>query len=268
VRVDTINGTRLAYEVIGRGQAVVLIHGAWAEGAVFGALAGPLAEGMQVVTYDRRGHGASDAPPGEGTVHDDVADVAALIEHLSVGPAHLAGTSSGANIALRVAMVRPDLVSKVAAHDPMFVGLLDASPQAKPLADSARRSWEAVTRRLETGDHAGGAQFFIELTGGPGAWDFVSPSMKESFVRNAPTVPGEHRDGDWDVVPEGLDEIGAPVLLTVGEQSASVCVAIVDALTERLPNVRQHTIVGAGHVPQLTHPREYAALLSDFFQPA
>jgi pimeloyl-ACP methyl ester carboxylesterase len=265
VAVDRVNGTHLPYDVAGDGSGLVLIHGSWGDRSIFDELVPHLSAGLRVVTYDRRGHGESTAPPDEGTLHDDIADAAALIENLGIAPAFVAGTSSGANIAVRLAAARPDVVGKVAAHDPVFWSLLDASPDTKALAEGARRSLDHVGDLLEAGDYAGAAKAFVEGVSGPGAWNLTPPSMKEKFVRNAPTVRGERRDGSWETVPD-LEQVAAPVLLTVGENSPPVCAAIVDALFNQLANSCRETIAGAGHVPQITHPSEYALLLRAFFQ--
>lgn len=87
----TVNGVRLAYELHGRGEPVVLLPGlgmvkeAW--------LAGPapaLADaGYQVVLVDNRGVGASDAPPAPYTVADLAADTVGLIDQLGLAPCSL-----------------------------------------------------------------------------------------------------------------------------------------------------------------------------------
>ncbi len=65
------------------------------------------AERFRVLAYDRRGHSRSERPPGQDSIADDVADLAALLDQLDLAPAHLAGFSFGAAIALRLAMTSP-----------------------------------------------------------------------------------------------------------------------------------------------------------------
>src|SRR5687767_7977384 len=99
--LEKINGVGLRYEVFGSGDVpVVLVHGSWGSHHNWDRVAPVLSESFRVVTYDRRGHSESERPPGQGSVHEDVADLAALIEHLEPGPAYVAGNSWGAVITL------------------------------------------------------------------------------------------------------------------------------------------------------------------------
>src|SRR5438874_99707 len=110
VTTETINGTTLAYDVAGEGEPLILIHGSWGERQTWAFIVPGLAESFRVVSYDRRGHGESVAPPDAGTVHDDVADAAALIEGMDAAPAYVVANSYGSCIALRLAAERPELV--------------------------------------------------------------------------------------------------------------------------------------------------------------
>jgi pimeloyl-ACP methyl ester carboxylesterase len=92
---ETINGTTLAYDTDGEGHPLVLVHGSWGERQTWAFVVPSLTPLFRVVSYDRRGHGESDAQPEAGTVHDDVADVAALIEALDIAPAHVVANSYG-----------------------------------------------------------------------------------------------------------------------------------------------------------------------------
>lgn len=83
-----------------------------AESQTWGFVVPGLAESFHVVAYDRRGHGNSGGPPEAGTVHDDMADLAALIEDLGIAPVNLVANSYGACIALRLTIERPDLVRR------------------------------------------------------------------------------------------------------------------------------------------------------------
>src|SRR5436190_7110039 len=94
-----VNGTRLHYERNGAGEPLVLVHGSWVDCRVWDAVVPALSKSFEVVAYDRRGHTRSSCPPGQGSVRDDAEDLAALIDHLGVGPAHVAGASLGGSIA-------------------------------------------------------------------------------------------------------------------------------------------------------------------------
>jgi len=80
-----------------------------------------LAESFRVLVYDRRGHSESQRLPGQGSVREDVADLAALIKHLGLAPAWVAGNSFGASITPWVkGFSRPSLLTTGDQSPPTF----------------------------------------------------------------------------------------------------------------------------------------------------
>jgi len=264
--IDTADGTKLHYEVAGAGDPVVLVHGSWGDSIAWGFVTPALAETFRVVTYDRRGHGQSGGPPAEGTVHDDVADLAALIEQLDLGPANVCGSSYGTNVSLRLAIDRPELVRRVAGHEPPVLRVVAGKAEHAAIYDQTAASLEAVRKRLESGDNAGGAELFVEEVAiGHGMWALLPPEMQGTFTHNGPTFLGELRDPDALAIDvDALAAIPMPLLLTTGDASPPVFAPIVAVLAAALPDARWHTFAGAGHVPHFTHPEEWVATMAAF----
>src|SRR5262245_55330438 len=175
-----VNGVRLFYELKGAGAVpLVLVHGSWDSHHDWDLVVPRLAGSFRVLTYDRRGHCQSERPTGQGSVLEDVADLAALIEHLGLGPAWVVGNSFGASIALRLAGQRPDLLRGLIAHEPPFFALLGGDPGFAPLLADVSERIRAVVERIASGDHAGGAEQFVETVAlGPGAWGHMSPIVR------------------------------------------------------------------------------------------
>jgi pimeloyl-ACP methyl ester carboxylesterase len=263
---ETINGTTLAYDTAGEGHALVLVHGSWMVRQTWVLVVPGLTPSFRVVSYDRRGHGESCAQPEAGTVHDDVADVAALIEVLDIAPAHIVANSYGACIALRLGVEHPDLVARMVCHEPPLLGVLEGSPNGKRVAGEVWRKLGEVRRRLERGDAADGAQYFVERVAlGPGMWAQLPPDVQNIAVRHAPTFLGELRDSDaFRVDLDLLEQLAAPVLLTQGDQSPAFFARIIEVLAGTLSNARRHLMPGAGHAPHMTHPEDYVSAVRDF----
>ena len=262
----TVNGVRLFYALTGDGLPFVLVHGSWGDHASWDRVLPSLAQRFRVLTYDRRGHSQSERPPTQGSAEEDTADLAALIAHLDLAPAHVAGISSGASLALRLAARHPELVRSVTAHEPALFDLLADDPDGRPAAREALGRFAAVAALLAAGDAAGGARLFAETVAyGPGAWEIIPPDRRQVMVNNAPTFLDEMRDpGAWTADLAALAAIPCPILLTTGDQSLPFWSPVVAKLAAVLPQAQTRVIPGAGHVPQSSHPEEYGATVTAF----
>jgi pimeloyl-ACP methyl ester carboxylesterase len=121
-------GVRTWYAEHGGGKPLLLLHGALTDASEFGATSPALARHFQVVTPERRGHGHTADVDGPISYDLMAQDTIAFIEELHLGPAHLVGHSDGANVALLVALARPDLVDQLVLISGNFRadGLIDA----------------------------------------------------------------------------------------------------------------------------------------------
>ncbi|MDX6687029.1 MAG: hypothetical protein QOF86_3157 [Baekduia sp.] len=148
----------------GSGPSVVLLHGLTATHryVVMGSTSLQRA-GHDVLTYDARGHGASDpAPEGpEAYTYAHLADdLIAVMDEAGLERAVLAGASMGAHTAVRVALEHPERVSALAIITPAY------DPEDWP-GDLVR--WDALSDGLRTG----GVDGFVEAYGEervPEAW--------------------------------------------------------------------------------------------------
>ena len=106
------DGTKIAYDKVGKGPAVIVVEGALVSGEASKPLARLLAADFTVYSYDRRGRGDStDMKPY--TAEKEVEDIEALIDAAG-GTAYLYGISSGAALALEAAMSLGDKIKKLA----------------------------------------------------------------------------------------------------------------------------------------------------------
>jgi pimeloyl-ACP methyl ester carboxylesterase len=261
-------GVHLYYELSGPGDVpLVLVHGSWDSHEDWELVVPGLAESFRVLTYDRRGHSHSERPAGQGSVHEDVADLAALIEHLGLGPAWVAGNSFGASIALRLAGERPGLLRGVIAHEPPLFSLLANDPSVAPMLEEVHERLVAVVDRIACGDPAGAAQEFVETALGPGAWAQIPPRSQQILIENAPTFLDEANDPEqfaFDLAR--MIPFSQPVLLTTGEQSPPMFAPVVAKIADVLPTAEVRTFSGAGHIPHVTHPDAYIAVTTDFIR--
>ena len=125
-RLIAVGDTTLAVSIRGAGPAVLLIHGGGEDAELLAGQAASLAAaGYRVIAYDRRGTGRSGRAnwPGNGAAQH-ANDAAALLTTLRISRATVLGLSSGAVIALALAVRHPQLVRRVIAWEPPAVGVL------------------------------------------------------------------------------------------------------------------------------------------------
>src|SRR5215467_6582329 len=109
-----LNGADIEYDVRGSGRPVVFIHGSiLSDGFVPVIEQTGIAENFQIVNYRRRGYAGSSRAVA-GMTMQGAGDCIALLNHLGIASAHVAGHSFGAGIALQMAIDAPGRVRKLA----------------------------------------------------------------------------------------------------------------------------------------------------------
>lgn len=141
--VASPDGTTIAYDVAGRGPALVIVTGAFNDRRTGAGLAAALSGRFSVYTYDRRGRGDSgDAP--HYAVEREIEDLAAVIQAAG-GTASVFGFSSGAALALKAAAVLP-IERLILFGPPIATG--NGRP---PVPDDLAERVEALVDRGERG---------------------------------------------------------------------------------------------------------------------
>jgi len=95
VEVARANGIKIAYDRAGEGPPLVLVHGAGVDGRMWQPQLMALADEFTVVAWDEPGAGRSDDLPAGFGLADYAHCLAAVIDALALGPAHVAGLSWG-----------------------------------------------------------------------------------------------------------------------------------------------------------------------------
>jgi 3-oxoadipate enol-lactonase len=138
----------LFYEVRGQGPAVVLLHGAFLDHRMWDEQVDALARTRTVVRYDLRPFGRSTP---SATPWSPVEELAALLTHLRITRADLVGLSLGGQVAVDVAIARPDLVAGLVLVSASVTGW---RPGAEAMADYRRMRDSTMARGGEGGINA------------------------------------------------------------------------------------------------------------------
>lgn len=265
-RAIRVNGVELAVWITGSGPPVVLVHGSLDDHRVWDRLVPHLTGAHQVVTYDRRGHGESTCPPGQGRISEDVDDLAGLIEALGGDAPLVVGHSFGSSTTLLLGAHHPDLSAGLLVHEPPLFTLLADDPSTRHLAEEAGEHMRHAAALISRGDVAEGLQHFVDNAAfGPGTWNgLFTPEIRQTCVDNAETWLDQSRDPDRLAVrPELLTGYPRPIVISHGSASLPTYGPVATMVAAALPGARHHVVAGAGHAPHLSHPADFAGLVLD-----
>ncbi len=229
-------GVALAVHSTGAGRAMLFQHGLCGDAAqpaeVF-----PAGGAWQVLTVESRGHGASEAgDPAEFSLATFADDLIAWLDDCELGPIPVGGISMGAALALRIAVLRPDLVSALILARPAW--LFAAAP--------ANLQPNREVGRLLTNHPAEEARALFEA--GPTARDLAetSPdnlaSLRGFFTRapqavTAALLTGIAGDGPG-ILPRDAAAIRVPTLVIGSARDAIHPLALARATADAIPGAR------------------------------
>jgi pimeloyl-ACP methyl ester carboxylesterase len=246
--IDTVvsrDGTRIAFERIGTGMPVIVVDAALCRRGFgpSGDLAALLAPQFAVITYDRRGRGASgDAPPY--AVEREIEDLAALVDRVG-GTASLVGMSSGAVLALE-ASNRLSGVRKLAIYEPPLI--LDSSHP------STEQHWARIDAALAAHDRGAAVDEFLRMVGVPTLFILlmrVMPTWSKlrAMAHTLPydgTLVQELQRGQ-PLLPGRWSSMTAQTLVITGSKSAEWMKSGNRQLSHLLPNAQNQLLKRQGH---------------------
>lgn len=245
-----IEGALIYTEVRGSGDPVLLIGAADEDAEMYRGIAERLAVSNTVVTYDRRGTGRSDRAgwPSDSARHAD--DAAALIMSLDLRDVVVFGASAGGIVALRLALLHPNLLNAVLSFEPGIFGVAEGGEELR------RRVEHAVNDHLESkpGDWQGatdalGREAVSSVDDMTSL--FTPPPGKEWFVRHAAASAESLIRGDLPLTKESFDPnsvADCPITLRFSHGTASL--PILGAVATSLAALRDESpdvLEGASH---------------------
>ena len=220
-------------------ETVLLLHGGLSSSDdLLGTIGPTLADHYRVVAFDRRGHGRT-ADTDEPFHYADMAKEAiAVLETVVGGPAHLVGFSDGGNIALLIALDRPELVGKIVPiganfhHDGLLPLPFSAdSPAIQMIADAYA-------------EHSPDGREHFEVT------------MQKALAMFA---------AEPTLTVDDLHRIECPALVIAGDDDA-IALPHTCALFEALPAGELAIVPGASHLVPIEKPLDVAHLVLAFLQ--
>jgi aminoacrylate hydrolase len=254
------DGCRIAFDVTGDGDALLLIPGLGGAATFWEPVAPLLAKHNHVVTMDHRGAGRSDRPAASYSIEQIAADAVQVMDVLGIGCAHIVGHSTGGVIAQVLVLDHPDRVNRlvISGSWARFDARMALLFQAR--ADVLERAGPEVYQRLT---HA---------LGFPAAWIEGHGAQLEDAVAaaGANLAPLEvalkrirmlsRTDRSKD-----LARIAAPTMIIGAPDDPMVPFYQSEKLAATIPGARLERISGSHFFPRVK-PDQFAAVVRDFLE--
>ncbi len=251
-----VRDINLYYEVNGQGHPILFIHGLGSSTRDWELQVPFFSKHYQVVTFDTRGHGKSDKPPGPYTISLFAADTVELIKGLGLTPPHVVGISLGGIIALQLAVSAPDLVRSLT--------IVNAGP-------------EFIVRTIKERLLVLQRQLIVRLLGMRKMGEFLSKrlfpkpgqeKLRQLFIeRWAENDPQAYRDAmraivGWSVTDQ-LNTIQCPTLVIAADQDYTP-VTVKEAYVARIPQAELKVISDSRHATPVEQPEKFNETLMAF----
>ncbi len=253
VRINDIN---LYYEVSGEGPPLTFIHGLGSSARDWEAQVAEFAKRYMVITFDLRGHGRSDKPPGPYRMQMFAADTAGLLKTLGLEAAHVVGLSLGGGVAFQLAVDTPGLVKTLVIVNSAPEMIIRTLPERLAIWQRFAIVWvmglpkmgEVLGKRLfPRPEHAPMRATFAER---------FAQNDRRAYLDAMRAMVG------WSVTPR-LGAIRCPTLVIAADQDYTP-VSLKEAYVAKIPNAQLAVISDAHHATPVEQPEKFNTVLMEF----
>lgn len=228
---------------------VMALHGSASSSAQWQSLCEYLEDRFHVITPDLPGYGGR---PGTELQNGFTADAEPIIQEIEeLGqPVHLVGHSYGGAIAMKVAILRPELLVSLTVYEPAFFCLLRETTnrngqfynEMKNVADNLHT---AIANKIPEA----GISAFIDYWNGEGTWTQMSSAKQAKFVSKAGIVAENIKRGfDEKVTLQELATINVPTMMMVGLESQQGAQQVSSMVAQAIPKAKLALMPGLGHM--------------------
>jgi pimeloyl-ACP methyl ester carboxylesterase len=257
VNAIRVSGLAIAYERVGDGPPLVLVHGAAVDSRMWQPQLAALADEFTVVAWDEPGAGRSSDVPRDFVLADYAHCLAALIEALALGPAHVAGLSWGGTVALELYRHHPGLVATLLLID-TYAGWKGSLPEEelrarvtgyRAMLAAPRHEFDPTLPGLFAGEPPAD---FVPLL------ESMAADVRPESMRTALDVMAEADQRDL------LPRIAVPTLLIWGALDGRSPQSVARQFEEAIPDTKLVLIPECGHVSNLERPDAFNEAVREF----
>ena len=251
-----IHDIDLYYEITGHGQPVLFIHGLGSSTRDWEAQVRFFSKHYQVITFDVRGHGKSDKPPGPYSVPLFAADTTELIKLIGLASVHVVGISMGGMIAFQLAVNTSNLVKSlvIVNSSPEFIvrTFLERLEVFRRLLIvrlmGMRKMGKVLSKRLFPNQEHGELRRILVKR-----W---AENNKRAYIDSLKAIVG------WSVA-DRLGTIDCPTLVIAADEDYTP-VAFKQAYVSKMPRAELLVISDSRHFTPVEKPERFNEVLLAF----
>lgn len=253
-----INGTLLHYRLHGPqdAPALVFVNSLGTDARIWDAVIADLSRTHRCLSYDKRGHGLSDAPAADYHLNDHLDDLVGLMDLAGFAKAVIIGVSIGGLIAQGLALRSPQRVAGLVlcctaprmGDAAMWTARIETAltKGLEPMADPVMERWFSPAFRSERD---------VELAGWRNLFLRTDP---QGYASTCATL----RDAD---LTSEIGRISAPALIVAGDADLAAPVSLVRNCSA-IPKSQFQVLAGVGHIPSIEQPGRLAELVRVFLE--
>jgi 3-oxoadipate enol-lactonase len=270
-----VDGIKVCYEIRGKGEPVILVHGFGGNKEGWIAQWIPLSEHFKVIRFDNRNGGESDRPDQPNTMEMLADDVRGLMDYLKIDKAHVIGWSMGGIIVQKFALKYPDRLNKLVLINtvlgaPNYKGVeMLKKNHIKELEDRKKDPVKSFWYNAPLGFYF---KFRKEMEANPkkkfyGLWsvddliefqNFSPPTAQDITYQSAALIQTFTYDD--------LNKIETPTLLIASSHDRLTSSNIMIQIHEAIPNSTLKMIEKAGHNSPLSRAPEVNKAIIEFLK--
>ena len=266
-----LHGDHVAYQDVGDGEPVLLIHGMAGSSGTRRAITPLLSRNYRVITPDLPGHGASAKPRGDYSLGAFAAWLRDLLDELQIDKVTVIGQSLGGGVAMQFTYQHPDHCKRLVlissgglGPDVNWILRLASAPGAESVLPVIAPQWVLGAGnkiRSWLGSLGVHSPRIDEM------WDAYSSlsdrEAREAFLRTLRSVV-DHRGQAVSALNRLYLTSALPTQLIWGADDTIIPVAHAHAAHDAIPGSRLDVLDGIGHFPHAEAPAQVAAIIDNF----
>jgi len=265
---ETDDGVKLYFEETGQGFPVIFLHEFAGDHRSWEPQLRHFARRYRCIAYNARGYPPSDVPedPGGYSQARAVADIKAVLDHLSIAQAHVVGLSMGGFAALHFGLSYPNMARSLVVAGCGYGAERDRNAQFRAEAEAAAESLKRDGMAAFAASYSLGPTRVQFQNKDPRGWrEFAQMLAEHSATGSALTQLGVQRERPslYDL-EDALKAMTVPTLIVTGDEDEPCLIPGV-YLKRSIPGAGLVVAPKTGHTINLEEPAAFNRMLTEFF---